>query len=75
MVYAAEDAMSLQDKRRGSRERQPRRGLSNFLNEVATSLAMRKGEVLVTAFPRVYQDQQSIYGGPKLVVDRKDGRL
>lgn len=44
---------------------------SNFLNEAGYEL-MRKGDVLYTDFPRVYQDQQSIYG-VTLVVDRKDG--
>jgi hypothetical protein len=43
---------------------------SNFLNEAGYEL-MRKGDVLYTDFPRVYQDQQSIYG-VTLVVDRKD---
>src|SRR4051794_29788287 len=33
---------------------------SNFLNEAAYGL-MRKGEVLFTDFPRVYQDARSIY--------------
>jgi hypothetical protein len=44
---------------------------SNFLNEAGYGL-MREGKVLFTDFPRVYQDQQSIYG-VTLVVDRKDG--
>lgn len=44
---------------------------ANFLNEVAYWL-MRTGEVLVTDFPRVYQDQKAVYG-VTLMVDRKDG--
>jgi hypothetical protein len=44
---------------------------SNFLNEAAYWL-MRKGKVLFTDFPRVYQDERSIHG-VTLVVDRKDG--
>ena len=43
---------------------------SNFVNEAGYEM-MRKGDVLVTDFPRVYQDEQSIYG-VTLVVDRKD---
>ncbi len=44
---------------------------SNFLNEAAYWL-MRKGKLLFTDFPRVYQDERSIHG-VTLVVDRKDG--
>jgi hypothetical protein len=44
---------------------------SNFLNEAGYAL-MRKGDVLFTDFPRVYQDARSIYG-VTLVVDRDDG--
>jgi hypothetical protein len=44
---------------------------SNFLNEAAYNL-MREGEVIFTDFPRVYQNEKSIYG-VTLVVDRKDG--
>jgi hypothetical protein len=44
---------------------------ANFLNEAAYWL-MRKGDVLFTDFPRVYQDARSIYG-VTLVVDRRDG--
>ena len=44
---------------------------ANFLNEAAYEL-MRKGEVLFTDFPRVYQDVRSIFG-VSLVVDRTDG--
>jgi len=43
----------------------------NFLNEAAYWL-MRKGDVLFTDFPRVYQDARAIYG-VTLVVDRNDG--
>jgi hypothetical protein len=44
---------------------------SNFLNEAGYGL-MREGKILFTDFPRVYQDERSIYG-VTLVVDRKDG--
>jgi hypothetical protein len=44
---------------------------ANFLNEAAYWL-MRKGDVLFTDFPRVYQDARAIYG-VTLVVDRSDG--
>ncbi len=44
---------------------------ANFLNEAAYWL-MRKGDVLFTDFPRVYQDARAIYG-VTLVVDRTDG--
>jgi hypothetical protein len=44
---------------------------ANFLAEAAYWL-MRRGEVLFTDFPRVYQGARSIYG-ITLVVDRKDG--
>jgi hypothetical protein len=43
----------------------------NFLNEAGYEL-IREGKVLFTDFPRVYQDQQSIFG-VTLVVDHKDG--
>jgi hypothetical protein len=43
---------------------------ANFLNEAAYWL-MRKGDVLYTDFPRVYQDPNGIYG-VTLMVDRKD---
>jgi hypothetical protein len=42
----------------------------NFLNEAAYWL-MRKGDVLYTDFPRVYQDPNGVYG-VTLVVDRPD---
>src|SRR5437764_1095585 len=44
---------------------------ASFLNEAGYEL-MRKGKVLFTDFPRVYQDERSIYG-ITLVVDRRDG--
>jgi hypothetical protein len=43
----------------------------NFLNEAGYGL-IREGKVLFTDFPRVYQDEKSIFG-VTLVVDRKDG--
>ena len=43
----------------------------NLLNEAAYFL-MREGDLLSTDFPRVYQDEQAIYG-LTLVVDRADG--
>lgn len=44
---------------------------SSFLNEAGYEL-MRLGKVTFTDFPRVYQDEKSIYG-VTLVVERKDG--
>ena len=44
---------------------------ASFLNEAGYDL-MRKGDVIFTDFPRVYQDQRSIFG-VSLVVDRTDG--
>ena len=44
---------------------------ADFVNEAAYWL-MRKGDVLFTDFPRVYQGANSIYG-VTLIVDRKDG--
>ena len=44
---------------------------TSFLNEAGYEL-MRQGTVTFTDFPRVYQDEKSIYG-VTLVVDRKDG--
>jgi hypothetical protein len=43
----------------------------NFLNEAGYEL-IREGKVLFTDFPRVYQDERSIFG-VTLVVDHKDG--
>lgn len=44
---------------------------ASFLNEAGYEL-MRQGKVVFTDFPRVYQDEKSIYG-VTLQVDRKDG--
>src|SRR5215510_5933411 len=44
----------------------------NFVNEAAYNL-MREGDVIFTDFPRVYQDEKSIFG-VTLVFDRPDGR-
>src|SRR5260370_19811534 len=44
---------------------------ASFLNEAGYGL-MREGDILFTDFPRVYQDEHSIYG-VTLVVDRKNG--
>jgi hypothetical protein len=44
---------------------------SSLLNEAGYEL-MRRGDVIFTDFPRVYQDEKSIFG-VTLVVDRKDG--
>ena len=44
---------------------------SSFLNEAGYEL-MRLGNVIFTDFPRVYQDEKSIYG-VTLTVDRRDG--
>jgi hypothetical protein len=44
---------------------------SSYLNEAGYEL-MRLGNVIFTDFPRVYQDEHSIYG-VTLTVDRKDG--
>ncbi len=70
MVYSAEDDHVLYKLTVVDLTSHPDMG-SNFLNEAAYAL-MRKGDVLVTDFPRVYQDAKSIYG-VTLVVDRKDG--
>jgi hypothetical protein len=70
MVYSVEDDHVLYKLTVVDLTDRPDMG-SNFLNEAGYEL-MRKGDVLYTDFPRVYQDQQSIYG-VTLVVDRKDG--
>jgi len=44
---------------------------SSFVNEAGYEL-MRQGNVTFWDFPRVYQDEKSIYG-VTLVVDHKDG--
>ena len=43
----------------------------NFLNEAGYNL-MREGDVIFTDFPRVYQNEKSIFG-ITLVVDKEDG--
>jgi hypothetical protein len=70
MVYSVEDDHVLYKLTVVDLTDRPDTG-SNFLNEAGYEL-MREGNVLFTDFPRVYQDQQSIYG-VTLVVDRKDG--
>jgi hypothetical protein len=70
-VYSAEDdhvvyKLTVIDLPQG----RPEAG-SNFVNEAAYNL-MREGDVLFTDFPRVYQDERSIFG-VTLVVDRMDG--
>jgi hypothetical protein len=44
---------------------------ASFLDEAGYAL-MRRGNVIFTDFPRVYQDEKSVFG-VTLVVDRKDG--
>jgi hypothetical protein len=70
MVYSVEDDHVLYKLTVIDLTDRPDKG-SSFLNEVGYEL-MRKGDVLYTDFPRVYQDEQSIFG-VTLVVDRKDG--
>jgi hypothetical protein len=70
MVYSVEDEHVLYKLTVIDLTDRPDMG-SNFLNEAGYEL-MREGKVLYTDFPRVYQDEQSIYG-VTLVVDRKDG--
>jgi hypothetical protein len=70
MIYSVEDDHVLYKLTVIDLTNRPDKG-SNFLNEAGYEL-MRKGDVLYTDFPRVYQDEQSIYG-VTLVVDRKDG--
>jgi len=70
MVYSAEDDHVLYKLTAIDLTGHPDMG-SNFLNEAGYEL-MREGNVLYTDFPRVYQDEQSIFG-ITLVVDRKDG--
>ena len=69
-VYAAEDDHVVYTLTVVDLPNRPDLGAS-FLSEAAYWL-MRKGDVLFTDFPRVYQDARSIYG-VTLVVDRKDG--
>src|SRR5580704_3575099 len=70
MVYSVESDHVLYRLTVVDLTRHPDAG-SNFLNEAGYAL-MREGKVLFTDFPRVYQDEHSIYG-VSLVVDRKDG--
>ena len=70
MVYAAESDHVLYKLTVVDLTSHPDTG-SNFLNEAGYGL-MREGKVLFTDFPRVYQDEKSIYG-VTLVVDRMDG--
>jgi hypothetical protein len=69
-VYAAEDDHVRYTLTVIDLPNRPEMG-ANFLNEAAYWL-MRKGEVLFTDFPRVYQEARAIYG-VSLVVDRDDG--
>jgi len=69
-VYSAEDDHVLYRLTVVDLPNRPEMG-ADFLNEAAYWL-MRKGDVLVTDFPRVYQGAKSIYG-VTLVVDRTDG--
>jgi hypothetical protein len=70
MVYAAESDHVVYKLTVVDLTKHADRG-SSFLNEAGYGL-MREGKVLFTDFPRVYQDEQSIFG-VTLVVDRKDG--
>ena len=70
MVYSAEDDHVLYRLTAVDVSSRPDLGAS-FLNEAGYDL-IRKGNVLFTDFPRVYQDERSIFG-VSLVVDRKDG--
>jgi hypothetical protein len=70
MVYSVEDDHVLYKLSVIDLTTRPDMG-SNFLNEAGYGL-MREGKILFTDFPRVYQDEHSIYG-VTLVVDRKDG--
>jgi hypothetical protein len=70
MIYSAEDDHVLYKLTVIDLTGRDDKGAS-FLNEAGYEL-MRKGKVLFTDFPRVYQDERSIYG-ITLVVDRRDG--
>ena len=70
MVYSAEDDHVIYKLTAVDVSSRPELGAS-FLNEAGYDL-MRKGDVIFTDFPRVYQDQRSIFG-VSLVVDRADG--
>jgi hypothetical protein len=69
MIHSAEDDHVLYKLTVVDLTSRPDMG-ANFLNEAAYGL-MRKGDVLFTDFPRVYQDAKAIYG-VTLVVDRMD---
>ena len=70
MVYSAEDDHVLYKLTVIDLTQHADKGAS-FLNEAGYGL-MREGKILFTDFPRVYQDEQSIFG-VTLVVDRKNG--
>jgi hypothetical protein len=70
MVYSAEDDHVVYKLTAVDVSGRPDQG-SSFVNEAGYEL-MRKGNVLFTDFPRVYQDENSIFG-VTLIVDRKDG--
>jgi hypothetical protein len=70
MVYSAEDDHVPYTLKVVDLAGYPDKG-TDFVNEVGYEL-MRKGNVLATDFPRVYQDEKSVFG-VTLVVDRKDG--
>ena len=70
MVYSAEDDYVVYKLTAIDVSSRPDLGAS-FLNEAGYDL-MRKGDVIFTDFPRVYQDQRSVFG-VSLVVDRSDG--
>ena len=69
-IYSAEDDHVIYKLTAVDVSSRPELGAS-FLNEAGYDL-MRKGDVIFTDFPRVYQDQRSIFG-VSLVVDRTDG--
>src|SRR5712672_1460391 len=70
MIYSAEDDHVLYKLTVVDLASRPDMG-ANFLNEAGYGL-MRRGDVLFTDFPRVYQDARAVYG-VTLVVDRMDG--
>jgi hypothetical protein len=70
MVYSAEDDHIIYKLTAVDVGNRPELG-SSFVNEAGYEL-MRKGNVIFTDFPRVYQDEKSVFG-VSLVVDRKDG--
>jgi hypothetical protein len=71
MVYSAEDDHVLYKLTVIDLTQHPPEKGASFLNEAGYGL-MREGKILFTDFPRVYQDEQSIFG-VTLVVDRKNG--